>query len=73
MVAQWLRALAVLAEDLGLIASTHRVAHNLCNPSSRRPNTFTWPLCSWHTHGAQTYRQAKLNTRFLKYALHIFF
>lgn len=26
--AQWLRAFACLAEDLGLVASTHTVAHN---------------------------------------------
>jgi hypothetical protein len=26
--AQWLRALAALAKDLGLVPSTHRVAHN---------------------------------------------
>jgi hypothetical protein len=38
--AQWLRAQAVLPEDINSILSTHTAAHN-CNGSSRRLNTLT--------------------------------
>lgn len=43
--AQQLRALAVLAENLGLVPSTYSVAHNyVFNSSSRRANNVFWPL-----------------------------
>ena len=45
--AQWLRALAALAEDLGSILSTHLVAQN-CNSSSKGSGTLFWPL--WKLH-----------------------
>jgi hypothetical protein len=39
-VAQWLRTLAALPEDLASISRTHMVAHN-CNYSSRESKTLT--------------------------------
>lgn len=38
--AQWLKALAALAEDLGLIPRTHVSAHNVCysSPRDRMPS-----------------------------------
>jgi hypothetical protein len=36
-VTQWLRAIASLADDIGLVARTHKAAHN----SSRDPTPFS--------------------------------
>ena len=35
--AQWLKAVAALAKDLGLVPSTHMVAGNMFNCSSKNP------------------------------------
>ena len=42
--AQWLRALAALREDLGSIPSTHKAAHSC----PRRLATFFWPPWALH-------------------------
>jgi hypothetical protein len=59
--AQWLRAMAVLPEDLGLISSTY-MTHN-CNSSSRAPLPLLWPLWVSGTCvcivGYKMYMQAK--------------
>ena len=36
--AQWLRALAALPEDLSSIPSNHMAAHTLCNPEDLTPS-----------------------------------
>jgi hypothetical protein len=41
--AQWLRALAALPEDLGWIPSTHMVATTICSSSSRGSDALFWP------------------------------
>ena len=47
--AQWLRALAVLAEDLGSVLSAHTAAHlGLCRSSSDALSD----VCRFQTHGA---------------------
>ena len=48
--AQSLKALAVLAEDLGSIPSTH--LPTICNFSSKDLNAPFWPLPALHTWGA---------------------
>lgn len=55
-IAQQLRELIILPEDLGSIPSTHMVAHNPpVNSSSREPIPFS-SLCGYQ---GQTYMQAK--------------
>lgn len=49
--AERLRALAAVKEDVGLIPSTHLEAHN-CRP--RGSNTLFWPPGALHTSDAQT-------------------
>ena len=44
MMAQWLRALSELLEDLRLVASTIKQLVTACNTSSRGSNTLFWPL-----------------------------
>lgn len=59
--APWLRALVALVEDLSLVLSTHLVAHNVCNSSSRGSDIFFGPLWALgphtvydtHTHGVK--------------------
>lgn len=57
---QWLRTLAILAEDPGSIPSTHMVLHNHLSLQSQG---IQCPLLNSvairHTHGAQIYMQAK--------------
>jgi hypothetical protein len=48
--AQELRALVALAEDPSSGPSTHMVAHNHPNSSSKGFNDFFWPLWAVHTH-----------------------
>ena len=40
---QRLRALTVLVEDIGLVASTHAAARNHCNSSFRESDALFWP------------------------------
>lgn len=51
--AQWLKALVTLPEDLGSIPRTHMVAHNLCYSSSKETMPFSglqiFQACSWCT------------------------
>jgi hypothetical protein len=49
--AQQLRALPALAEDLGSIPATHRAAHNCLQLQFQGTNTPFWPLRAWHKHG----------------------
>jgi hypothetical protein len=42
--AQWLGTLVTLAEDPGSLLSTHVVAHNLSNCSSRGSGALSWIL-----------------------------
>ena len=48
---QWLRALAVLPKDLGLIPNTHMAVHN---SSSRGPNGLLGSVDSAFTWSAQS-------------------
>ena len=59
------KMLAVLAEDLSLVSSTH-IAR------SRRLTALFWPLQALHAHDAQAYMQAKI-TIHLKYNFNRFF
>jgi hypothetical protein len=57
--AQWLRALAALSEDLGSILSIHMAAHN---SRSRGCNGFLQPLRALgtrHSHAVHTHLKAK--------------
>jgi hypothetical protein len=47
--AQLLRALAALAEDLGSFPCTHKVAHNHAEPGDRRSSALFWLPCTQHT------------------------
>ena len=53
--AQWLRALAALLEDLGSIPSTHITAYTACDSTSREPNPHFWPLLASGTHVVHKY------------------
>lgn len=53
---QWLRALVVLPEVLGLVPSTHITAHNLYNPDSGESDTLFWTLQEAGTHDIYTFR-----------------
>lgn len=57
---QWLRTLAVLLEDLGLIPSTNMEVTTTCNSRPRQPNTLVWPSWVWLDHGAQITCRQKL-------------
>ena len=53
--AQCLKALVTLPEDLGSIPSTHMVAHNLCYSSSKDTMPFPGLQIYQGAHGAQAY------------------
>jgi hypothetical protein len=54
-IAQWLEALAVLAEDPGLIPSIHMVIPNSYNSTSRASSIFFLPpQAPRYVHSAQT-------------------
>ena len=57
--AQWLKGLAALSEDLGLISSTHMVSLEWSHSSPRECDTLYWPLCAVHAHGTQTIHVSK--------------
>lgn len=57
-IVEWLRALAVLVEDLGLIPNTHMATHNHLQHRSRGSESW-FPLTSEgarYASDAQTYR-----------------
>jgi hypothetical protein len=62
---QWLRALVALAENPGLIPSTHMAAHSICNSSPKESDTF-WPSqvlrpCGKHPCKPDTIKEDKIN------------
>ena len=68
--AQWERVLAALADDLGLIPSTHITIthitiHNCCNYSPRGSDTLFWSLKTPGTYVVHTHIHAD------KSAIHI--
>lgn len=57
-----LRALIILAEDLGQF-STLLVANNICSPNSRGYDAFFWPLSYMYIHAdkpSYTYNKSKM-------------
>lgn len=61
--AQQLRGLAALAEDLGSSLSTYLVLTAICSSSPRRTDAQVWPLMILHTNDVQAYMQAKPSIR----------
>lgn len=55
--AQRLRALADLAEDLALVLSAYVEAQTIYDSSFRRFTALFWPMVTRHTHKAHTYMQ----------------
>ena len=49
VMAQLFRALAALAENLGSVPSTHKMAHNHAEPGDRRSSALFWLPCTQHT------------------------
>jgi hypothetical protein len=68
--AQWLRALAALPGDLGLISSTHMVDRH-CNSSPKRYFAFFWMLWAPGTHLVPIHIYRKTHTH--THSMHIFF
>ena len=56
--AQWLRTLTILSEDLGLTPNTHMVAITVCNSSSKGSSVLI-ATDTRYVSGVQTYMQAK--------------
>jgi hypothetical protein len=61
--AQWLRALVALPEDVDLIPSTHMVAYTICSSSSRDQSLF------WHVRASGTHT----HTSKINIWIHIYF
>ena len=58
--AQWLRALAALAEDLGSVPRAHIEAHNLpITPFPGDPKPLLITIGARHVYDMHTYMQAK--------------
>ena len=56
---RWLRALAVLAEDLGWVPRTYRVAQPLITKVHGDPRPFSGLLQALPACGAHTYKQTE--------------
>ena len=58
--AQWLRALAALAEKSGLVPSAHE--DSICKSRCREFSALFWPLWVLHMLGAHPFMQANTHT-----------
>lgn len=62
-VRQWLRALAIVAEDLSSIPGIHTVAHNhLKKSSSTGSDILLWPLLTSGMYTVHIYKHRKIVT-----------